>query len=58
MTLEEFSYFYERVKNYENYLYKKNKNYKKDFVYSQLSFNLDNVFVKDDVDLIFSFRYE
>ncbi len=58
MNLTQYMKFYNKIKNLDQQLTKNDKKESLDFIYSQLSLTVDNVFIKDGEDLIFSFRYE
>ena len=58
MNFNQYMKFYNKIKNLDQQLTKNGKKESLDFIYSQLSLTVDNVFIKDGEDLIFSFRYE
>ena len=58
MSLEQYMNFYNMFKNLDEYLTKEGTQESLDFIHSQLSLTVDNVFINKDKDLIFSFRYE
>ena len=58
MNLTQYMKFYNKIKNLDQQLTKNGQKESLDFIYSQLSLTVDNVFIKDGEDLIFSFRYE